>query len=132
MSLRSSRTCCFETLKSIPVIFILAIVAWSYYAYVVQMCICKFRFFYFRKIFNLLFFFLLVTIDNVPKKVIYLLIYHPLLFLFLSSYYRTIFQTLAAPTSEVNQILEFNLISFFGFSFMLVKQKENVLQQLRH
>ncbi|CAF1595736.1 unnamed protein product [Adineta ricciae] len=80
MSLRSSRTCCFETLKSIPVVFILAIVAWSYYAYVVQMCI--------------------LTIDSVPKKIIYLLLYHPLLFLFLWSYYRTMFKPLAGPPSE--------------------------------
>ena len=43
MSLRASRMCCFETLKSIPVLFILSIVAWSYYAYVVQMCFCKFK-----------------------------------------------------------------------------------------
>ncbi|CAF1030403.1 unnamed protein product [Adineta steineri] len=80
MSLRSSRTCCFETLKSIPVVFILGIVAWSYYAYVIQMCF--------------------LTIDSVPKKVIYLLIYHPLLFLFLWSYYRTMFKPLAGPPSE--------------------------------
>jgi len=80
MSLRSSRTCCFETLKSIPVLFILAIVAWSYYAYVVQMCI--------------------LTIDNSPKKVIYLCLYHPLLFLFLFSYYRTMFTPIAGPTAD--------------------------------
>jgi len=43
MSLRASRMCCFEALKSIPVLFILSIVAWSYYAYVVQMCFCKFQ-----------------------------------------------------------------------------------------
>ncbi|CAF4932629.1 unnamed protein product, partial [Rotaria sp. Silwood1] len=80
MSLRQSRVCCFEALKSIPVVFILAIVAWSYYAYVVQMCI--------------------LTIDNVPKKVIYLFIYHPLLFLFLWSYYQTIFKPLVGPPSD--------------------------------
>ncbi|CAF1258400.1 unnamed protein product [Rotaria magnacalcarata] len=80
MGLRSSRVCCFEALKSIPVVFILSIVAWSYYAYVVQMCI--------------------LTIDNVPKKVIYLFIYHPLLFLFLWSYYQTMFKPLAGPPSE--------------------------------
>lgn len=80
MSLRSSRLCCFEALKSIPVIFILSIVAWSYYAYVIQMCF--------------------LTIENVPKRVMYLLIYHPLLILFLWSYYRTMFQRLAGPPTE--------------------------------
>jgi len=80
MSLRASRMCCFETLKSIPVLFILSIVAWSYYAYVVQMCF--------------------LTVENVSKRVIYLIFYHPLLILFLWSYYRTMFQRLAGPPSE--------------------------------
>jgi hypothetical protein len=80
MALRSSRTCCFDTLKWIPVLFILAVVAWSYYAFVVEMCI--------------------FTIDSVPKKVIYLCLYHPLLFLFLWSYYQTMFKPLLGPTPD--------------------------------
>lgn len=80
MSSRSSRTCCFETLKVIPVLFILAIIAWSYYAYVLQMCMW--------------------TIESTPKKVLYLCIYHPLLVLFLMSYYRTMFTPLTGPTSD--------------------------------
>lgn len=31
--------CCVRTAKSLPVIFILAVVCWSYYAYLVQLCI---------------------------------------------------------------------------------------------
>jgi len=42
----------------------------------------------------------ILTIENVPKKVLYLLIYHPLLFIFLWSYYRTMFQRLASPPTE--------------------------------
>ncbi|CAF1136895.1 unnamed protein product [Didymodactylos carnosus] len=80
MALRSSRTCCVEAAKWIPVIFILSVVAWSYYAYVVQMCF--------------------LTVDSIPKKVIYLLIYHPLLFLFMWSYYRTMFKPIAGPPPD--------------------------------
>jgi palmitoyltransferase len=43
MSIQSPRNCCYATLKFVPVFFILAVVGWSYYAYVVQMCIRKFE-----------------------------------------------------------------------------------------
>jgi hypothetical protein len=80
MSVRSPRNCCYATLKFIPVFFILAVVGWSYYAYVVQMCI--------------------LTVESVPQKVIYLCIYHPLLILFLWSYYRTMFESSIGPPRE--------------------------------
>ncbi|CAF0879514.1 unnamed protein product [Rotaria sordida] len=80
MTIRTPSMCCCEVLKWIPVIFILGLVGWSYYAYVVQMCI--------------------FTIDSVPKKVIYLCIYHILLILILWSYYQTVFAPLVGPPRQ--------------------------------
>jgi len=66
MSVRSARTCCYATLKFIPVFFILAVVGWSYYAYVVQMCIRKFKEKCF--VFSILYEMILVTVESVPQK----------------------------------------------------------------
>jgi len=118
MSVRSARTCCYATLKFIPVFFILAVVGWSYYAYVVQMCIRKFK--QKRFVCSILYQMILVTVESVPQKgkefvfcvcekemkmflVIYLCIYHPLLILFLWSYYRTMFETSIGPPREVKK-----------------------------
>ncbi|XP_018395429.1 PREDICTED: palmitoyltransferase ZDHHC2 isoform X4 [Cyphomyrmex costatus] len=60
---------CVKAVKWLPVIFILTIVAWSYYAYVVQLCY--------------------YTIDNYVQKVFYLLFFHILILMFLWSYWQT-------------------------------------------
>ena len=62
--------CCVSFFKWIPVIVISGIVAWSYYAYVVHLCI--------------------YTMESQAEKVVLLIFYHIFVTLFVSSYWRTV------------------------------------------
>lgn len=70
-------------LKSIPVIFITALIVWSYYAYVVQLC--------------------LFTVPSTVEKVAYLIFYHVLLIMMSWSFWKAIF-TPAAVTPPQYQL----------------------------
>ncbi|TRY88700.1 hypothetical protein DNTS_006271 [Danionella cerebrum] len=74
---------CWRALYWIPVIFISLIVAWSYYAYVWQLC---------RE-----------TITDKGKQTVYLLVYHVLFSMLVWSYWQTIF------TAPMNPLKEFHL-----------------------
>ncbi|KAF2884858.1 hypothetical protein ILUMI_21335 [Ignelater luminosus] len=83
---------CIKAVKWIPVLFIVTIVLWSYYAYVFQLCI--------------------VTINSVVKKVIYLIIYHITLIMFCWAYWKTIFTDIGTvpekfklPEGEYDRLL---------------------------
>ncbi|XP_065114410.1 palmitoyltransferase ZDHHC20-B isoform X1 [Paramisgurnus dabryanus] len=72
--------CCQRGLAWIPVIFIALVVCWSYYAYVVELC--------------------LLTITNTGEKIIYLVVFHLSFIMFVWSYWKTIFTRPANPSKE--------------------------------
>uniref|UniRef100_A0A1A8F6B0 Palmitoyltransferase n=2 Tax=Nothobranchius korthausae TaxID=1143690 RepID=A0A1A8F6B0_9TELE len=72
--------CCQRGLAWIPVIFISLVVCWSYYAYVVELCI--------------------LTIRSIGEKIIYLVFFHLSFGMFVWSYVKTIFSKPANPSKE--------------------------------
>ncbi|XP_030380528.1 palmitoyltransferase ZDHHC15B isoform X2 [Scaptodrosophila lebanonensis] len=84
-------SCCMSVFKWIPVLFITAVIGWSYYAYVVQLCI--------------------LGMENRVTMAVFLLFYHLTLVLFLWSYWQTIFTSVGRvpdhwrlPESEVERL----------------------------
>ncbi|XP_069496443.1 palmitoyltransferase ZDHHC20 isoform X2 [Ambystoma mexicanum] len=72
--------CCQRVLGWIPVVFIALVVCWSYYAYVLELCI--------------------FTIKSTGEKVIFLVIFHLSFVMFVWSYWKTIFAPTATPSKE--------------------------------
>ncbi|XP_014251150.1 palmitoyltransferase ZDHHC15-like isoform X2 [Cimex lectularius] len=64
-----------NSVKWVPVLFLVCMICWSYYVYVIQLCI--------------------VTIVSYVEKAIYLCVYHVLFAIFLWSYWQTIFTPIA-------------------------------------
>ncbi len=62
---------CLSAAKWVPVVFIAAIVGWSYYAYVIQLC--------------------LLTVESNVERVALMVAYHLFFTMFVWSYWRTIF-----------------------------------------
>ncbi|XP_045516785.1 palmitoyltransferase ZDHHC2-like isoform X5 [Pieris brassicae] len=89
------RTCnmwCWRALKWLPVLLIVSIVTWSYYAYVLQLCI--------------------FTIESTVQQCVYLVLYHILFIMFAWSYWRTIFANIKSipdkyklPEEELEKLL---------------------------
>ncbi|GMT19495.1 hypothetical protein PFISCL1PPCAC_10792 [Pristionchus fissidentatus] len=69
-----------NVVRWLPVVFVAAIVGWAYYAYVYQLTI--------------------LTVESLPIQILYLVVFHILLILFIASYYQTIFAQLPKPPPE--------------------------------
>ncbi|XP_054611831.1 palmitoyltransferase ZDHHC20-A-like isoform X2 [Dunckerocampus dactyliophorus] len=70
--------CCKRTINWIPVLFINLVVGWSYYAYVVELCV--------------------YTIPNNAERISYLVIFHIFFFMFIWAYWKTIWTRPAEPS----------------------------------
>ncbi|MBN3276105.1 ZDHC2 Palmitoyltransferase, partial [Polyodon spathula] len=76
----SIKRSCQRVLYWIPVLFITMIVGWSYYAYVIQLCIG--------------------SITNIGEKVVCIVAYHLFFIMFAWAYWKTIFTTPMNPLKE--------------------------------
>ncbi|XP_047987133.1 palmitoyltransferase ZDHHC2 isoform X2 [Leguminivora glycinivorella] len=92
MCCRVCNNVCWRAFKWIPVLLIVSIITWSYYAYVIQLCI--------------------FTIESTVQQVLYLIVYHIVLFMFAWSYCRTIFaqiepipEKFKLPEEEIERLL---------------------------
>ncbi|XP_064131421.1 palmitoyltransferase ZDHHC20 isoform X4 [Loxodonta africana] len=75
--------CCQRSLGWVPVIFITFVVVWSYYAYVVELCV-----------------FTITGNGENGKAVVYLVAFHMFFVMFVWSYWMTIFTSPASPSKE--------------------------------
>ena len=70
-----------RAIRWIPSIFVTGVIFWSYYAYVVELCI--------------------MTVEVTWERILYMTLYHPLLFMFIWAYWQTVFTEPASPRSGI-------------------------------
>ncbi|NP_001084983.1 uncharacterized protein LOC432043 isoform X2 [Xenopus laevis] len=72
--------CCQRVVGWIPVLFITAVACWSYYAFVLELCV--------------------FTIPSDAEKAVYMVIFHLFFIMFIWSYWKTIFTRPSNPSKE--------------------------------
>ncbi|XP_030789994.1 palmitoyltransferase ZDHHC15 isoform X2 [Rhinopithecus roxellana] len=80
MALSGGLRCCRRVLSWVPVLVIVLVVLWSYYAYVFELC--------------------LVTVLSPAEKVIYLILYHAIFVFFTWTYWKSIFTLPQQPNQK--------------------------------
>lgn len=103
---------CIKIFKWFPVVFIVAVLSWGYYAYVIQLCI--------------------FTIESVILQVVYLIIFHVFYTLTMWSYWQTIFTDIGRiPREVISLIFSDKLIFLFNFQFYLPPTERELLLKER-
>ncbi|KAF3838188.1 hypothetical protein F7725_009956 [Dissostichus mawsoni] len=82
MALSRGLRCCQRVFSWIPVLIIAAVMLWSYYAYVFELC--------------------LFTLTNTLEKVAYLLVFHVCFVMFSWTYWKSIFTPPASPCKKLS------------------------------
>ena len=67
-------------IKWLPVLFITGVISWSYYAFIIELCI--------------------FTVESLGEKIFYIITYHVILVLFVWSYFKTIFAPIPKTDSS--------------------------------
>ncbi|XP_074179336.1 palmitoyltransferase ZDHHC15 isoform X1 [Rhinolophus sinicus] len=89
MALSGGLRCCRRLLAWVPVLIIVLVVLWSYYAYVFELC--------------------LVTVLSPAEKVIYLIFYHAIFVFFTWTYWKSIFTLPQQPNQKTEESFQFHL-----------------------
>ncbi|XP_068702458.1 palmitoyltransferase ZDHHC15B-like [Montipora foliosa] len=80
MAMSAIITCLLKTFQWIPVLFINAVIVWSYYAYVVILCF--------------------ESVQSLYERAVYLILYHPFFVILMISYWRTIWASTGLVPSQ--------------------------------
>lgn len=125
--------CCVRCTKWIPVLFLMCILSWAYYAYIVELCVynvselAKKSTILWTKNILLILDLNIYILFSMPL-VIYIFIFHVFLLMFLWSYGMTVFTKPAKPTDEVCIFLFNWFVLFLIFLLKFYLEQTDIYQ----